>query len=179
MKDIPYQLPHKGTGIEGIYSARQTERERETEAKERQVVWVERLWVGCSRTELLQRLSHSNQREREREREQVSVHFGLIQTQQSLSHLSVSLSGSWSQVPNESVFRTTAQSILCTHTHTHSQPVLINILIHTLIDGHFLSRNPCWEHMPYPLVIVTHTHTHSQANQTYWQANQAHAVISF
>ncbi len=39
MKDIPYQLPHKGTGIEGIYSARQTERERETEAKEKQVVW--------------------------------------------------------------------------------------------------------------------------------------------
>jgi len=67
--------PHKGTGIGGIYSARQRERERdgvrerETEAKERQVVWVERLWVGSSSTELLQRLSHSNQRERERESE--------------------------------------------------------------------------------------------------------------
>ncbi len=122
---------------------------------------VERLWVGCSSTELLQRLSHSNQRERER------AHFCPFQVNSDStipvsSCISLSLSGSWSQVQNNSSAHWQRPSP--SYTYTHSQPVLI--IIHTFIDGHFSSCDPCWGHKPYPLVIVTHslTHTHTHTS---------------
>ncbi len=117
---------------------------------------VERLRVGCSSTELLQRLSQSNQRERER------AHFCPFQVNSDstipVSSCTLSLSGSWSQVQNNSSAHWQRPSP--SYTYTHSQPVLI--IIHTFIDGHFSSCDPCWGHKPYPLVIVTHslTHTH-------------------